>query len=1201
LIYTNNGALTGQTIPANVSGTGASLSAGSWGILPNADQVKGVGNIPSTGTLEGQSEVIAVFGEAPPAAFDHLAVTATSPQTAGSAFDVTITAQDPSNNTVDDSITLVQVSSPSALMEFDWNGDGTYGDISGTLVNGVKTIKARDKRAETTTITAIATGGVTTPSPANVTIDPGTFAKLQILAPGETAAPGTTTGKTGTPTVRTINVSFNVTVNAVDANWNLVNTVIDIVGITSTDGAATLPSNAPLAAGSGIFAVTLNTVGSFTVTATDVTDGSKTANTTPAITAQGVPIVWQGDGLANSWDISTANWTNLTGTAVAFAVNNQVTFDNTSTNPVVDIVGTVLPNTMTVNSASNYTFSSTSGGLIGGATGLAKSGSGTLTLTTANTFTGPTTVSGGTLALNNNLALQNSVLTTSTNSVTLGAGVTTPTLGGLSGSTALSVFVTNGYSSITALTLNVSAGTNVTYGGGAITNSSMSLTKTGAGTQALSGQSTYTGPTAIQNGTVVISTPNALPITTAVTLGSGGNSGVLQLGDASATRVQTLASLTTSGSGTGNAVVGGNASVSALTLTLASDATYAGLLGGAGANQNNLSLTKNTNGITSPTLILSGANTYNGGTTVNGGVLSVSHNSAAGTGTITLNNTGTALELANGVNLSCPVSIGSPGNRKLIQQQSGATSGEYSGIVTIVETGGGNFAVTNGSGQTLTMSGSVVGAAAGLTKIGAGTLILTGNNTHSGFTYAGGGTLSVNTISDTGASAISTNTLRLDGGTLTYTGVGAATTTRAVSVTAASTIDLPAGNLILDGVTSGSGGLTKSGSGTLSLGGTNDNNNFLLNVTGGEVQLNKASTNNVHAMAGIIGIGNGATVKITGTGGDQIYNGNGANYGVNGVVAGGMFDLNGNSETVSFLNGTGGTVEGGSGTPTLTVGQGDVTSSFSGVIQNTSGTLSLTKNGTGTQTLGGVNTYSGVTTISGGILALSGVGSIGNSPLIDLKANATLDVSAVTGTCVLGAAQTLKGSGTVVGGVTANGQITPGAGIGTLTFSVPPTLNGTIVMELNTTQSPSNDVINVTSGTLAAGGTLIVTNLPGSTLAPGNSFKLFSQPVSGSFSSIVYPAPPSDTVWTNMLAVDGTIALVSTVIAPTPTNITVSVSGGNVILDWPAGQGWQLQAQTNSLAAGITTNWVTVPGAVPPLTNAVDPANATVFYRLVYP
>ena len=75
-----------------------------------------------------------------------------------------------------------------------------------------------------------------------------------------------------------------MTVNAVDANWNLVNTITDTVAITSTDGIATLPANAALVAGTRTFSVTLKTAPSQTVTATDSTDGTKTANTSPSIT-----------------------------------------------------------------------------------------------------------------------------------------------------------------------------------------------------------------------------------------------------------------------------------------------------------------------------------------------------------------------------------------------------------------------------------------------------------------------------------------------------------------------------------------------------------------------------------------------------------------------------------------------------------------------------------------------------------------------------------------------------------------------------------------------------------------------------------------------------------------------------------------------------------------------------------------------------
>src|SRR5438552_13221548 len=110
------------------------------------------------------------------------------------------------------------------------------------------------------------------------------FTKLQLLMPGETAAPGTASGKTGTPNAQTAGTPFTVTVNAVDANWYLVNTVTDTVGITSTDTNATMPGNAALASGTKTFSVTLTTAGTKTLTATDITDGTKTANTSPSIT-----------------------------------------------------------------------------------------------------------------------------------------------------------------------------------------------------------------------------------------------------------------------------------------------------------------------------------------------------------------------------------------------------------------------------------------------------------------------------------------------------------------------------------------------------------------------------------------------------------------------------------------------------------------------------------------------------------------------------------------------------------------------------------------------------------------------------------------------------------------------------------------------------------------------------------------------------
>jgi hypothetical protein len=76
-------------------------------------------------------------------------------------------------------------------------------------------------------------------------------------------------------------------------------------------------------------------------------------------------------------------------------------------------------------------------------------------------------------------------------------------------------------------------------------------------------------------------------------------------------------------------------------------------------------------------------------------------------------------------------------------------------------------------------------------------------------------------------------------------------------------------------------------------------------------------------------------------------------------------------------------------------------------------------------------------------------------------------------------------------------------------------------------------------------------------------------------------------------------------VALNPTNITAVVAGGNSLqLSWPVDhKGWSLQAQTNSTDIGLGTNWFMVPGsgAVNEMTMPIDPANGSVFFRLVYP
>jgi fibronectin-binding autotransporter adhesin len=160
-----------------------------------------------------------------------------------------------------------------------------------------------------------------------------------------------------------------------------------------------------------------------------------------------------------------------------------------------------------------------------GTGGLTKNSTGTLTLSVANTFAGNTVVNGGALALGNNLSLQNSALdtTTGTGTVTLNAGVTTPTLGGLTGSTALASKITSGYTSVTALTLNPTTGSKTYSGEIANGAANMTLTKTGNGTQILSGANSYTGATNINNGTLLIN--GSTNVSSAFTVGASGTLG----------------------------------------------------------------------------------------------------------------------------------------------------------------------------------------------------------------------------------------------------------------------------------------------------------------------------------------------------------------------------------------------------------------------------------------------------------------------------------------------------------------------------------------------------------------------------------------------------------------------------------------------------------------------------------------------------
>ena len=89
---------------------------------------------------------------------------------------------------------------------------------------------------------------------------------------------------------------------------------------------------------------------------------------------------------------------------------------------------------------------------------------------------------------------------------------------------------------------------------------------------------------------------------------------------------------------------------------------------------------------------------------------------------------------------------------------------------------------------------------------------------------------------------------------------------------------------------------------------------------------------------------------------------------------------------------------------------------------------------------------------------------------------------------------------------------------------------------------------------------------------------------------------------TDTALVGGTNVIASFALStPSPVILTnVLINGNQLVLSWPAGQGWTLQNQTNDLAGGLSTNWSTValPASAPPYTNTINPATPSVFYRL---
>lgn len=263
---------------------------------------------------------------------------------------------------------------------------------------------------------------------------------------------------------------------------------------------------------------------------------------------------------------------------------------------------------------------------------------------------------------------------------------------------------------------------------------------------------------------------------------------------------------------------------------------------------------------------------------------------------------------------------------------------------------------------------------------------------------------------------------------------------------------------------------------------------------------------------------------------------------------------------------------------------------LNGVISDGGSNYAFNLTGSGITLFNATEAWGGPTTNSGGTMLVNG--QVGPGAVV-VQTNA-----------VLGGTGTITGPVTIqLGGtLTAGTQTTPGVqGIGTLAINNTLTFQGgskSLVL-VNETAGTQDLITGVTTANY--NGTLAATNLSG-TLSAGNSFTVFSAAAhSGNFTNIV-GSPGPGLSW-SFNPTNGVLSVI-TAVATNPTNITFSVSGGNLNLSWPADHlGWALQVQTNTVSKGISTNWVTVPNSttVNSMSFPIVPANGTVFYRLMYP
>jgi autotransporter-associated beta strand protein len=945
----------GSVAGAIAVGSGAALQFANDADRSISNNISGAGNIlqssERTTTLNGTNtnsgEVQATAGTL---LFSGAGALSASTASLNASNSATLSFADgtTSNSTIAGNINL----SGSSLIKFDINGASSdfLSTASGIAsLNGSGKIQLNLISAPTTTTTwnlIYAGGGLTS----NFTLDTASFSPgsfdwslgtdvdnkyLQLTAAASNSNAywlGATSGNwstaenwaanadgTGTGTVPTS--AFNVTFAATGATNPT----------TTLDGDRTIKSLTISASGFTIDGSSTLTINGTTI---DISAAGNTAINANLAGASAL-LTKSGTGtLTLNGSNTYAGGTQITGGTVV--VGSSTALGNSSgavtLNPGSGNTATLRSGASDLTLANNIVLSSgttafdtnsnntTLSGVLSSVGALSKTGTGILTLTANNTHTGGITISAGGIALSGSGALADS------EAMNLAASGTSFDISAISasGETIASIAGASGSSiGLGSKTLTVGGDNTSTTFSGSMGGTGGALVKTGSGTLTLAGGNTYTGTTTITAGGLQI--------------GNGGTTG----------------SLSTSSTITNNGVLTFNRSNN---LAQGTDFS-ATAIGGSG------SLVQSGTG----NLTLSSANTYSGGTTLNSGTLVLNNSTAIGTGALTIN--GGSLNNTSGASIT------------LTSNNSQSWNGNFAftgtndlnlgtGAVTLGNSASRTVTVNSGN---LTVGGVISGTSSSLTKEGAGTLTLTGNNTYSGTHTINGGTLKL-----TGTNL---NTTTISAGTLEF--AGSAGVTAGSIVNNGTLLISRSGNFNLNELTGNvSGNLIMSGSGEVSLG-------------------NMASYKGSYAI-------NSGTLRLS----NQSSFSRASSYNING----GTFNIASLADSVGLLTLTGGSVVRTTTTATLSSANGFILQNGS-VSAALGGSSALTKNGSGTVTLSANNTISGTTTVADGTLILSGNGTLGTSTIT--ITGGTLDMGGKSLT------NTFTG---LTGGTLANGTITNNGG-----------------------------------------------------------------------------------------------------------------------------------------------------------------------------